>query len=175
MIVMSACDPEPVQVRPPSEPPVPPSVPPGAASSSGASPPGELIFAVPIRVVLLKFGLAVVLALIALAAANRVQTQVGLFVAGAVTVYAARDLIARQRLRADRSEVVVVRGFAGLRHLPWPQIEAVRVDGRSRFGARTQLLEIDAGEEIYQFSRFELGADPSEVARALEALRPTAS
>jgi hypothetical protein len=161
-----------VQVRPPSVPDEPDG-PDGPDEPGGLprGPGGELVFTVPTRVTLLKFGLAALLALLAWAASNRTQTQVGLLVAAAVAVYAARDLMTRQRLRADRSEVVVARGFAGRRRLSWPQIEAVRVDGRTRFGARTELLEIDAGEEIYQFSRFDLGADPTEVARALEALR----
>ena len=168
-----------MQVRPPSVPDEPggPDEPaePNGREPGGASlprgPDGELVFTVPTGVVLLKFGLAVALVLLSWFSSNRTQTQVALLVAAAVTVYAARDLLARQRLWADGSHVVVARGFAGRRRLSWPQIEAVRVDGRTRFGARTELLEIDAGEEIYQFSRFELGADPTEAAKALEALR----
>ncbi|MGE5827260.1 MAG: PH domain-containing protein, partial [Micromonosporaceae bacterium] len=60
------------------------------------------------------------------------------------------------------------------RRLAWPQIEAVRIDIRTRFGARAELLELDAGEEIYQLSRYELGVDPVAVAVVLESLRAAA-
>lgn len=128
-------------------------------------------YQVPGRVILSKAAVVLLLALVALAAPNRTQTQVGLVVALAAAIVVARDLVARQRLQADRTGVVVRRGYAGRRHLPWPQIEAVRVDARTRLGARAELLELDAGEEIYQLSRYELGADPREVAAVLESLR----
>jgi Bacterial PH domain len=128
-------------------------------------------YQVPGRVILVKVALVVLLALVALAAPNPTQTQVGLVVAAATAIVVARDLVARQRLQADPAEVVVRHGYAGRRHLAWPQVEAVRIDTRTRFGARAELLELDAGEEIYQFSRYELGADPREVAAVLESLR----
>ena len=79
--------------------------------------------------------------------------------------------MARERLRADRDGVVAVRGYAGHRRLTWSEIERVRVDARTRLGASTELLEIDAGEEIYLFSRHDLGVDPTDAVEALEAVR----
>jgi hypothetical protein len=131
-------------------------------------------YQVPGRVILIKAALVLLLALAALAASNRTQTQVGLAVAAAAAIVVARDVIARQRLQAGPTGVVVRRGYAGWRHLAWPQIEAVRIDARTRLGARAELLELDAGEEIYQLSRYELGADPREVAAVLESLRAAA-
>ena len=66
-------------------------------------------------------------------------------------------------------------GFARRRHLPWAQIERVRVDCRTRRGLRSELLELDAGESIYLFSAHELGAMPEEVAAALADLRMSPS
>ena len=41
-------------------------------------------------------------------------------------------------------------------------------------GLRNQLLEIDTGDSLHLFSVHELGADPEEVAEALNALRTNA-
>jgi hypothetical protein len=131
-------------------------------------------YVVPTRVIVVKFAVAallVVLALVALGSGERSQSVIGLVVASAVAVYAARDLVARERLRADPDGVVAVRGYAGHRRLAWSEIERVRVDARTRFGASTELLEVDAGEEIYLFSRHDLGVDPTDAAEALEAVR----
>ncbi len=131
-------------------------------------------YVVPTRVITVKFAVAALLAVLALAALGgreRSQFAIALVVAAAVAVYAARDLIARERLRADRDGVVAVRGYAGHRHLNWSEIERVRVDARSRLGASTALLEIDAGEEIYLFSRHDLGVDPTDAAESLQAVR----
>jgi Bacterial PH domain len=132
---------------------------------------GEVRFAVPTRVMVLKFGLAAGLAMLGLIASNRPQLVLGLGSAAAVAAYAARDVVARQRLRADREGLVTVRGYAGRRRLAWSEIERVRVDTRTRLGASSELLEIDADEEIFLFSRFDLGVDPSEAVEALQTLR----
>lgn len=144
-------------------------------NEGGPEPEVDLVsYVVPTRVIVLKFAVAallVVLALVALGAREISQFVIGLVVAAAVAVYAARDLVARERLRADRDGLVAVRGYAGHRRLPWSEIERVRVDARSRLGTSSELLEIDAGEEIYLFSRHDLGVDPTDAAESLEAVR----
>jgi hypothetical protein len=92
---------------------------------------------------------------------------VGLGLAG----WALRDLIAPVRLAADPDGITVVVGFAGHRRLGWSEIERVRLDRRDRLGVRTQLLEVDAGDHLYLFSRYDLGAEPEGVLDALLALR----
>jgi hypothetical protein len=92
---------------------------------------------------------------------------VGLGLAG----WALRDLIAPVRLAADPDGVAVAVGFAGRRRLGWSEIERVRLDRRDRLGVRTNLLEIDAGDHLYLFSRYDLGAEPEDVLAALLALR----
>ena len=92
---------------------------------------------------------------------------VGLGLAG----WALRDLIAPVRLAADPDGVTVVVGFAGRRRLAWSDIERVRVDRRDRLGLRAELLEVDAGDYLYLFGRYELGAEPEEVLASLQALR----
>jgi hypothetical protein len=85
--------------------------------------------------------------------------------------WAVRDVVAPVRLAADAEGLTVVVGYARRRHLPWNQIERVHLDRRQRLGISTELLEIDAGDAIHQFSALDLGAEPGDVAAALTALR----
>ncbi len=82
-----------------------------------------------------------------------------------------RDLVAGVRLAADADGVTVVSGFAGRRRLPWAAIERIAVDTRTRRGLRSETLEVDTGEAIHLFSRWDLGAQPDEVAERLEEIR----
>ena len=136
--------------------------------------PESVTFAVPTRVIVGKFGLAAVLAVAAVSLGSGPQRIIALVAAAAVVAYALRDVLARERLRADAEGVVAVRGYAGRRHLSWDEVEAVRLDARQRLGAHTELLEIDAGPEIYQFSRHDLGTEPAEALEALTAVRTRA-
>jgi hypothetical protein len=101
------------------------------------------------------------------------------FLAAAVAVglaaWALRDLIARVRLAADPGGLTVVVGYAGRRRLAWSQIEQVRVDCRNHLGVRAELLEVDAGDNLYLFSMHDLGAPPDEVLRELLTFRPAPS
>jgi hypothetical protein len=89
-------------------------------------------------------------------------------VATGIVVWAARDLFHPVRLAADDAGITVLTGFARRRHVPWSQIEAVRVE-RAR---RSDVLEIDAGDAIYVLSGPQLNAMPADVAVELAELRP---
>ena len=117
---------------------------------------------------------AVIVLVLAFGRDELLQWLIAIVAAAALTVWAARDLIAPVRLSADTSGITMVTGFARRRHLSWPQIERVRVDRRERLGLSSALLEIDAGESLHMFSINDLGADPEEVAEALNALRANA-
>jgi hypothetical protein len=99
--------------------------------------------------------------------------QVGLAGLAAVllAVLAVRDLIAPVRLAADSTGVTVATGFAGRRQIGWDSVERVRVDARRGLVVRSQVLELDAGDNLYFFSVHELGAPCDEVARRLAVLR----
>jgi PH (Pleckstrin Homology) domain-containing protein len=114
---------------------------------------------------------AVVVLAVAFAGRDPVRWVLALVVGVLLAVWAVRDLIAPVRLAADAAGVTVITGFARRRHLPWAQIERVRVDVSSRRGLRSEMLELDAGESIFLFSAHELGALPEEVATALGDLR----
>jgi hypothetical protein len=130
-------------------------------------------FSVPVGVTVAKFALAAVIAVAAAVAPQASQTTIGLVAALAIAVYAGRDLANRTRLVADGEGVVVARGYAGHRRLGWSEIERLRVDTRTRLGARADVLEVDAGEEIYLFTRNDLGTDPHEALETIEKVRAT--
>jgi Bacterial PH domain len=117
---------------------------------------------------------AVVVLAVAFAGRDPVRWALALVVGGLLAIWALRDLIAPVRLAADAGGITVITGFARRRHLPWAQIERVRVDVSSRRGLRSELLELDAGESIFLFSAHELGVLPEEVATALADLRTSA-
>ncbi|MGC4880084.1 PH domain-containing protein [Micromonospora sp. DT43] len=91
--------------------------------------------------------------------------------AAALAGWAVRDLIAPVRLVVDPAGLTVIRGFAGRRRLPWPEIEAITVERRPRWGLTSEVLEIDAGESLHLFGRYDLGTNPEEVAAELRAAR----
>ncbi|MGP4104301.1 PH domain-containing protein [Nonomuraea sp. KM90] len=78
-----------------------------------------------------------------------------------------RDLLVPVRLAADESGITVVHGFAGRRHVPWESIWDIKVDVRRRWGLRSEMLEIDTGDNLHIFSPHELGTSPTEVAAVL--------
>ena len=91
----------------------------------------------------------------------------GLFVLAAV------DLALRPRLTADR-DGVQVHTLTGVRRLPWPALERVDVDERTRYGLVSRALELEAAGHLIVLSRRTLGADPRDVADALAKIRYTA-
>jgi hypothetical protein len=131
----------------------------------------RVAYRVPRAVLAAKLATAVVLALVGLSAGERPRMVLALLAALAVAVYAGRDVVNRVRLRADSGGVVAARGYAGRRRLAWSEIERVRVDQTSRLGARSEMLEIDTGAELFLYSRYDLGVDPEEAAIVLAEMR----
>jgi hypothetical protein len=125
---------------------------------------------VPTRVIVAKFAGAVIVALIAVLVSRRTQLVVGLAGAGGLLAFAVRDLLTRERLRADDRGVTIAR-VLGRVHVGWPTVERIQVDSRLRLGVRTELLEIDAGDNVFQFSRYDLGVDAAQAAEDLGRLR----
>ncbi|MFR9778826.1 PH domain-containing protein [Micromonospora sp. MS34] len=95
--------------------------------------------------------------------------------AAALLGWAARDVVAPVRLAVDAEGITVIQGFAGRRRLPWPAVEAIRVERRTRRGLTAETLEVDAGESLHLFGRYDLDAPPEEVAEALRAARAAAA
>jgi hypothetical protein len=132
---------------------------------------GVASFRVGTGVIVLKFVAAGLFGLLALLAPSRPQTVAALVATVGLAGYAARDLVLRERLRADADGFVAVRGLRRVR-LPWSAVERVRVDARSRLGARTELLELDLGDHgLLLFSRLDLGVDPDDAERAVAEVR----
>lgn len=80
------------------------------------------------------------------------------------------DLVLRPRLRADGAGLQV-RTFGVRGRLPWSQVQRVRVDERARYGLTARALEVDAGDLLLVLGRRSLGADPRDVAAALNEIR----
>lgn len=137
--------------------------------------PTEHKWRVPSRVIVLKaLGAAVFCALIVIGYLNGEGRLVFLAVFGALAclVLTARDVASRTRLTATPAGVMVPRGFAGRAFVSWPEIDRIRVDTRSRYGARWELLEIDTGETVHLFSRWDLGEGAIPAAETLMRMRP---
>ncbi|MFC8845735.1 MULTISPECIES: PH domain-containing protein [unclassified Micromonospora] len=102
---------------------------------------------------------------------DRVPPVLAGVAAAGLAGWAVRDLLAPVRLAVDPAGITVARGFAGRRRLGWAAVEAITVDRRPRLGLSTEVLEIDAGESLHLFGRYDLDAPPGEVAEALRAAR----
>lgn len=91
-------------------------------------------------------------------------------------VLAVRSAVLRPRLAAGPGGVVV-RTLTGVLRLPWPALR-VQVRETRRWGLRSRLLELDTAAgpddagDLVLLGAWELGSDPEDVARALEASRP---
>lgn len=120
-------------------------------------------------------GAAVLVALgLLFADGDRVQLVLAGLAAAVLVGWGLRDLVAPVRLAVDAEGITVREGFAGRRRLPWPAVEAVRLERRSRRGLTAETLEIDAGESLHLFGRYDLDAPLDEVAEALREARAAA-
>ncbi|MFI5841157.1 PH domain-containing protein [Catenuloplanes sp. NPDC051500] len=108
-------------------------------------------------------GVALILFAVALAEGDPVQLGVAGAVCAGLLVWAARDLLAPVRLAADDDGLTVVAGFARRVRVPWPQVEAVRLDTRPRLGLRSETLEVDTGDALHVFTKADLGVPPADV------------
>jgi hypothetical protein len=89
----------------------------------------------------------------------------------ALLAYTVSDLLFWPRLVAS-TEGLTVRSPAARVSLSWTDVEAVRVDERSRLGLANRALEIDSGGHLIVLSRRALGADPRDVLNLLSAFDP---
>ncbi|WFF02042.1 PH domain-containing protein [Micromonospora sp. WMMD964] len=103
---------------------------------------------------------------------DAVRLVLAILTAAVLAGWAVRDLIAPVRLAVDPTGLSVIHGFAGHRLLPWTAVEAITVDRRPRLGLTSEVLEIDTGDSLHLFGRFDLGTTPEEVAAELRAVRP---
>jgi hypothetical protein len=93
-----------------------------------------------------------------------------LVLGGVLLVEAVRLAVARPVLVVDSSGIKVRRG--GRPHeYPWPAVGRV-APHTSRRLVTTRTLELDVGDTLLVIPSYRLGADPAEVAAAIEATRP---
>jgi Bacterial PH domain len=126
-------------------------------------------------VALASIGLGLGLAVLVVDTIGRVLVGAAALLVLAIAV---RDVVARPRLRAG-PDGVDVKAWTTARHLAWPRLQ-VRVRETRRFGVRSRTLELDTADGpdddgvLVVLGRRDLGTDPDQVARALQALDPTA-
>ncbi len=144
--------------------------PPGPGPEEPAAEPTQVSFRVDRRLTALRAGGALVFAIATLFASNRSAVVFAIAAAGVLAVYAVRDLVAPVRLAADTEGVTVVTGFARRHRLAWSEIDRLRLDERRRLGTRSEMVEIDAGDQLYLFSSYDLGARCDDAVEALGRL-----
>lgn len=125
---------------------------------------------VPAKVPVAKLAVASILVAVGLVATGPWSLVVAVVPAVGLVAWAVHDLLVPVRLTADDAGLTVVRPFHGSHRLPWSRIERVRVDTRRRYRA----LEIDTGEELFLFGRYDVDSDLDDVAGLIEALRSAA-
>jgi hypothetical protein len=87
-----------------------------------------------------------------------------------LAVLGVRDLFAPVRLAATPAGLTIVTGFASRREIAWTDIAGIRVDARRGILLRSQVLELDTGDNLYFFGTNDLGAPCDEVADRLRSL-----
>jgi hypothetical protein len=103
---------------------------------------------------------------------DRTRLALAGLVAAGLGGWAVPDLVAPVRLAVTGEGLLVRRGYLGRTLLPWATVETIDLDRRSRRGVSSELLEIDAGDSLHLFGRYDLDAPLDEVAAALRAARP---
>lgn len=99
------------------------------------------------------------------------QYAVAAAAAAGLLGWAARDLVAPVRLAADPGGLTVVTGFAARHRLDWSRVERIRVDARRR----SRMLEVDTGDQLYLFSRYDLDDDLDQAAAELASMKAQAA
>ncbi|ADG88394.1 hypothetical protein TBS_06880 [Thermobispora bispora] len=130
----------------------------------------ECAWRVPWQIIAVKAAGAVLCAVLAVAG-----DPGQLFLAGVAALgfagLALRDLLVPVRLAAG-PDGLVIAGLTGRRRIPWDRVRGIRAEAYRRYGITTELLEIDTGDDVHLFSRWDLGARVPDVAGALARLRP---
>jgi hypothetical protein len=113
--------------------------------------------------------LAIVEAFVSHDRAGRLLLAVAAVVLGAIAV---TDLVFSPRLIASRSGLTIYAPTLRTR-LSWPEVDALRVDERSRLGLASRALEIEAGDVLVVLGKRGLGRDPREVLDVISIYRPS--
>jgi hypothetical protein len=99
-----------------------------------------------------------------------VQRAFAAAVVVALLAIAAADAVFAPRLTVTEEGIRVHAPFDRAR-LPWSDIDAVVATSARRFGVRTSILEISAGERLLVLDRRDLAADPWAVANRIAEFR----
>jgi hypothetical protein len=161
-----------VDLRSPTPDPVPaPEAGETPETGQEASQPGDVSWRVDRRLTIAKVAGAVIFgSAAAIGYPDPGQVIVVGLAALALGVLGVRDLVAPVRLAASPAGVTVTAGFATRRHIAWDEVAGIRVDARRGLMLRSQVLELDTGDNLYFFGTDDLGAPCEEVAERLRSL-----
>lgn len=147
---------------------------PGTEPGDAPAEPTQVSFRVDRRLTALRAGGFVAFVIGALLAGDPVAKAFAIGAAAVLAVYAVRDVVAPVRLAADTDGVTVVTGFARRHRLAWSDIDRLRLDERRRLGTRSEFVEIDADDQLYLFSTYDLGSRCHDAVEALARLHAAA-
>jgi hypothetical protein len=151
---------------------------PGPPPGDQPAPPAAdepVTFRVDRRLTMLRIGGFLVFVLVAAFETAPAPRLFALVAALVLAAYGLRDLVVPVRLAADTEGVTVATGYAGRRRLSWDEIDRVRLDERRRFGTRSELLEIDTGDNLYLLSTYDLGVRCDDAVKSLQRLSRAAA
>jgi hypothetical protein len=127
-----------------------------------------LTYAPDSRAVAAAFGATAVLVVVAVLVGGE-----GAILAGAAAALllleGVHGAVVRPTLVADPDGLTVAHGLSHVR-VPWDEVAAIRTAPLSHL-VRTTALEVDTGEQVFVLTGYRLGAPPTEVAAAIDALR----
>lgn len=133
--------------------------------------PVRLAFGPDLRPLVITVPGAVLAAVAAAVADDPVQRFFSIVVALVLVAVTAAELVFRPRLVVT-ADGLRVNGPFDRAVLPWASIVTVQASTSQRYGLRSHVLEIDAGERLVVLDRRDLAADPWAVARAITDFRP---
>ena len=128
--------------------------------------PAPLCFGPDRRLLVVALPGALFAGLLAFVGDDPVQRFFSLVVVVVLLAVVATDLVFAPRLTVDPAGL---RVFAPLdrAHVGWAELESVHASSTQRYGLRSTVLEIDAGDRLLVLDRRDLAADPWEVASAI--------
>jgi hypothetical protein len=139
--------------------------------ASGTEPDGEASWRVDRRLTIAKLAGAAIFVLAAVIGyPDPGQVIVVGLAAALLAVLGVRDVVAPVRLAASPAGLTVTTGFAGRREIAWADVASIKVDARRGILLRSQVLELDTGDNLYFFGTNDLGAPCDEVADRLRSL-----
>jgi hypothetical protein len=162
--------PTPAPAAKPSRPAPPPRPVRASADGTGPTPARRIDFGPDWRLTIIALPGAAFAALVGLFADDPAQRLFAVVVVVVLLALGLGDVIFAPRLSVDGQGLRVRAPFDRAR-LAWDQVDWVKATTSQRYGLRTSVLEISAGERLIVLDRRDLAADPWAVASRIREFR----